>query len=188
MFEEKFKIAVKNMVCDRCISVIKSQLKDNNLNFFDVELGHISFNEKLSDVENDKLSDILKNEGFEIIQTAEDKIVNQIKTLVIQNIHSETLDGQKFSDYLATNIGVDYTKLSKLFSAHENRTIENYSIFQKIERAKELLSYNELTISQISYELNYSSPQHLSRQFKKVTGITPTKFKEGGHREKLDTI
>tara|TARA_R110002072_G_scaffold238038_2_gene395439 strand:+ start:26021 stop:26593 length:573 start_codon:yes stop_codon:yes gene_type:complete len=190
MSDKQTEIAIKNMVCDRCISVVKSLLEENNFDFSDVRLGNISFKKQLSENEVNHLSLKLKNEGFEIIHSIDDQLVSQIKTLVIQNIfhEKEILDGQKFSDYLSSNIGVNYSRLSKLFSMHENSTIEHYIIFQKIERAKELLSYNELTLSQISYELNYSSPQHLSRQFKQITGSTPSIFKKNGARAKLDTI
>ena len=190
MFKKQAEIAIKNMVCDRCISVVKSLLEEHKFDFYEVRLGHISFRKQLSENEVNKLSLIVKNEGFEVIHSIDDQLVSQIKTLVIQNVFhkKEILDGQKFSDYLSSNIGVSYSRLSKLFSTHENGTIEHYIIFQKIERAKELLSYDELTLSQISYELNYSSPQHLSRQFKQITGATPSIFKKNGTRAKLDTI
>jgi len=183
-------LAVKNMVCDRCIKVVKDELLINDIEFERVELGKIYFNKNLSKDEMIKLKNILEKEGFEIVEALDLKIVNQIKTLIIENIYygRHKLFNQNYSTFLASNLEIEYGQLSKIFSELEGRTIENYIIQQKIERVKELISYNELTISQISYELNYSSPQHLSRQFKQITGITPTQYKNIGSRGKLDTI
>jgi len=162
----------------------------NDIEFKEVVLGEISFNKELSLDEIKSINDILKNEGFEIIEELHTKIVNQIKTLIIENIHygKHKLLNQNYSGFLASNLGVEYAKISRLFSEKENKTIEKYIIYQKIERVKELLNYNELTLSQISYDLNYSSPQHLSRQFKQIAGMTPTQYKNIGSRKKLDTI
>lgn len=178
------------MVCDRCIKVVKDELTKNNIKFARVELGKIYLNSLLSANEKVTLNVILEKEGFKIAEEIEAKIVNQIKTLVIEHVHygKQKLANQKFSDFLASSLGIEYTQMSRIFSEMDGNTIEHYVIQQKIERAKELLIYNELTLSQISYELNYSSPQHLSRQFKQVTGITPTLFKNTGARTKLDTI
>jgi len=113
-----------------------------------------------------------------------------VKALIITDIHHKKgkKSTQNFSAFLASELGVEYSSLSKLFSEIVGNTIEHYVIEQRIERVKELLIYNELTLSQISYDLNYSSPQHLSRQFKQITGMTPTLFKKKGNRKKLDTI
>jgi len=183
-------IAVKNMVCNRCIKVIKDELLKNNIDFVQIELGKIEFNSEAFKPHKEKLKNILKKEGFELVEDKEAIIINKIKALVIKNIHQgeEKPKHQNFSDYLASNIGMDYSFISKLFSEIEGNTIEHYIIQQRIERAKEFIIYNELTLSQISYELNYSSPQHLSRQFKQITGMTPTVFKNNGKRKKLDTI
>ncbi|MGE5944625.1 MAG: helix-turn-helix domain-containing protein, partial [Flavobacteriales bacterium] len=117
-------------------------------------------------------------------------IVNSIKTLVVQVVHYEKEKPihQNFSEFLSTEIGIEYSQLSKLFSEIEGKTIEHFIIEQRIERVKELLIYDELTLSEISYELSYSSPQHLSKQFKQVTGLTPSEFKNIRTRKKLDTI
>ena len=183
-------LIVKNMVCDRCIKVVREELLINEIKFKCVELGKIHFNKNLSIDEMNTLKNILEKEGFEIVESHEFKVVNQIKTLVIENIFHgrHKLFNQNYSTYLALNVELEYGQLSRIFSELEGRTIENYIIQQKIERVKELIFYNELTISQISYELNYSSPQHLSRQFKQITGITPTQYKNIGFRGKLDTI
>ncbi|NLP59032.1 helix-turn-helix protein [Lutibacter oceani] len=188
--EQKNIVTVKNMVCDRCIKVIKDELIKNNIMFELIELGKIHFEINLSTNELKTLKTILEKEGFEIVEESDLKIVNQIKTLIIENIFHKRhkLFNENYSTFLSSNLKIEYGQLSRIFSELEKRTIENYIIQQKIERVKELIFYNELTISQISYELNYSSPQHLSRQFKKITGITPTQYKNIGSRGKLDTI
>ncbi|MCF6351200.1 MAG: AraC family transcriptional regulator [Flavobacteriaceae bacterium] len=190
MKENNIKISIKNMVCNRCVKVIKDELKKNNIDFIDVNLGTIQFQQEISEEDTRKLKSILIKEGFELLETRDAKIVSQAKFLIIDAIHHQRKkpSTQNFSEFLSINLKVDYSHLSKVFSEIEGKTIEHFTIEQKVERAKELLLYNELTLSQISYELNYSSPQHLSRQFKKVTGITPTQFKNTGKRKKLDTI
>ncbi len=173
-------LAVKNMVCNRCIKVVKDELLKNEIEFKEVVLGEILFNKELSIEDIKSINDILKIEGFEIIEELNTKIVNKVKTLIIENIHygKHKLLYQNYSGFLASNLGIEYAQISRIFSEKENKTIEKYIIQQKIERVKELLNYNELTLSQISYELNYSSPQHLSRQFKKTVGITPSQYKK----------
>jgi AraC family transcriptional regulator len=188
--QNSIEIAVKNMVCNRCIKVVKDELTKNNITFLHVDLGKIYFIKPLTNQESETLKQILKKEDFELVEDKEAIIVNKIKSLVIKNIHQgkEKPQHQNFSDYLTSKIGMEYSHISKLFSEIEGNTIEHYIIEQRIERAKEFIIYNELTLSQISYELNYSSPQHLSRQFKQITGITPTAFKKIGIRKKLDSI
>jgi AraC family transcriptional regulator len=188
--QNSVEITVKNMVCNRCIKVVKEELTKNHINFTFVDLGKIYIGKPLTNRERESLKQILKKEGFELVEDKEAIIVNKIKALVIKNIHQgkEKPQHQNFSDYLTSNIGMEYSHISKLFSEIEGNTIEHYIIEQRIERAKEFIIYNELTLSQISYELNYSSPQHLSRQFKQITGLTPTTFKKIGRRKKLDTI
>lgn len=190
MNQSTIKIVVKNMVCNRCIKVIKDELLKNNIGLVQIELGKIEFNSEIFKTNKEKLKNILKKGGFELVEDHEAIIINQTKSLIIKSIHykKEKPAYQNFSNFLSENIKVEYSYLSKLFSEIERKTIEHYIIEQKIERAKELLIYNELTLSEISYDLNYSSPQHLSRQFKKVTGLTSTQFKIDGIRKNLDTI
>ncbi|PHR69775.1 MAG: AraC family transcriptional regulator [Lutibacter sp.] len=184
------ELVVKNMVCNRCIKVVNDELLKNKIGFVHVDLGKIYFDMMPSEKEKIVLNTLLKKEGFELVEDREAKIINQIKIVIIEHIHhgKEKSMHQKFSKFLAVQIGIEYSKISKIFSEIEGKTIEHYSIEQRIERTKELLIYNELTLSQISHELSYSSPQHLSRQFKKITGLTPTEFKSIGKRETLDTI
>ncbi|WP_338358564.1 AraC family transcriptional regulator [Yeosuana marina] len=190
MKKENFEIGVKNMVCNRCIKVVKDELLKNNIDFNHVDLGTIYFNQEISVTEKDKLKILLEKEGFELVEDKESVIVKKIKTIIVQLIHhgKEKPEYQNFSEFISSEIGMDYSQLSKLFSEIEGNTIEHYIIEQRIERAKELIVYNELTLSQISYQLNYSSPQHLSKQFKQITGLTPSVFKNIRTRKKLDTI
>ncbi len=190
MGQNSIEIAVKNMVCNRCVKVIKVELQKNNIDFVNVDLGAIKFKKEISEENKEKLKNILKKEGFEIVKNRESKIINELKILIIENVHyeKEKTANQNYSDFISKNLKVDYSYVSKVFSEIEGKTIEHFIIEQKIERAKELLVYGELTISQISYDLNYSSPQHLSRQFKQISGLTPTQFKTIRKRKKLDTI
>lgn len=190
MNQRSIEITVKNMVCNRCIKVVKEELSKNNIDFAHVDLGTIYFNHQISEKEKETLTHILEKEGFALVEDREAKIIIKIKALIVENIHhiKEKLKDQTFSDFLTSKVGIEYSQISKLFSEIEGKTIEHYTIQQRIERAKELLIYNELTLSQISYELDYSSPQHLSRQFKQITGLTPTAFKKIGRRKELDTI
>jgi len=190
MKTNEFKIAVKNMVCNRCIKVISEELQKKHIDFIQIELGTITFKNKLSPEEMYKIDQLLKKEGFELLEDREKRIVNDIKSLIIESIHynKEKPDYQNFSSFISENLNWDYSYLSKLFSELNGKTIEQYIIEQKIERVKELIKYNELNLTQISYELNYSSPQHLSKQFKQITGMTPSAFKKIGVRKKLDKI
>lgn len=183
-------LSIKNMVCNRCIKVVSQELNAHNYAIKNVSLGKIVFNQELTAEDKNNIAAVLKKEGFELLQDKETKIVNDIKSLIIESIHydKEKPPYQNFSDFIAKHLKMDYTYLSKLFSEIKGKTIEQFIIEQKIEKVKELLKYNELTLSQISYELNYSSPQHLSRQFKQITGMTPSAFKKIGKRKKLDTI
>ncbi len=184
------QITVKNMVCNRCIKVIHQELTAQNFEIKSISMGSVVFNQELTEVDKKRIRSVLKKEGFELLEDKENQIINEIKTLIIESVHykKEKLLYQNFSDFIADSIGMNYPYLSKLFSQINGKTIEQFIIEQKIEKVKELLKYDELTLSQISYELNYSSPQHLSRQFKQITGMTPSAFKKIGKRKKLDTI
>ncbi|MCF6364809.1 MAG: AraC family transcriptional regulator [Bacteroidales bacterium] len=188
----KTSLYIKNMVCPRCISSVRQILIKLNIPFSDIRLGEVTITIKKEEIDFLSLDKELRAVGFELIDDKKSKIISQIKTEVINYIRYSPDFTRKvnFSDYLAGKVGHDYPYLSKLFSSVEAQTIEKYIILQKIERVKELLIYNELSLSEISYEMEYSSVQHLSRQFKDVTGITPTAFKklESGKRKSLDEI
>jgi AraC-like DNA-binding protein len=186
-------LAVKNMVCDRCIGVLTRELQKEGFSVIKTKLGEVEIATHIGQEDLEKIKKILKINGFELVEDRKQKVVEQIKTLVIEIIH-RNLEAtpllMNYSDYLSKKLGFDYSYLSMLFSSHEGITIEKYIILQKIERVKELLSYGELTLSEIAYQMNYSSVQHLSNQFKKVTGISPSAYKQQKNkvRKGLDEV
>ncbi len=181
------------MVCHRCILAVEDILQSEDIPFQKVSFGEIHFNEEPSQEEKERLAAKLLKIGFEIIDNYAGGLIEKIKSLVIQRARNEgNVDESKIklSNYLSAKVNHEYTYLSSLFSSVEGRTIENYFIEQRIEKAKELLIYGQLTLSQIAFDLEYSSVAHLSTQFKKITGLTPTYFKEIGKekRKSLDKI
>lgn len=167
------------MVCSRCKMVVKSELEKLGLHPLSVELGEVEIKEgNIDKVKNDLVYN-LRLLGFDLIDDKKSKTIEKIKTLVIDLVHNKNNNiNTNLSDYLAEHLLQDYSSLSNLFSEVENTTIEKYFIHQKIEKVKELLMYNELTLSEIAFQLNYSSVAHLSNQFKKVTGFSPNYFKK----------
>lgn len=187
----KSEIFIKNMVCPRCITAVEKVLTEQNIPFQSVQLGKAIIEENLDKHKKDSLAKNLQNEGFELLDDKKTKISEQIKNTIVEFVHYQNKNmKQNLSDYLSSKFNMDYSSLSKLFSSQEKITIEKYLIKQKIERAKELLSYDEKTLNEIAYELNYSSSAYLSAQFKAVTGITPSKYKElkPDDRKSLDAI
>ena len=183
---------IKNMVCDRCIRVVREELENLGLSVRSVRLGEAVIAAKGVEKKFDRVREILEKNGFELLGDKKAKLVERIKTVIIRLIHAPD-DGKpnvNFSTAIARELGYDYPYLSRLFSSVENLTIERFIILQKIERAKELLVYGELTLSEISYRLRYSSVQHLSNQFKQVTGFTPTSFRrmKGQKRKPIDQV
>lgn len=172
---------IKNMVCNRCIKVVRDELEKLGKEVRTIELGEVVIAEGLADTDIRKIKLVLEENGFELIEDQRGKLIERIKqtvlTLVRRDAEKEPLKG-KYSEYIARELGKDYHSLSTLFSSVENITIEHFIILQRIERAKELLKYGELTLSEISYKLGYSSVPHLSNQFKSVTGMTPSRFKK----------
>ena len=169
---------IKNMVCEHCGEVLESKLNDAGFFVDSIELGMIELEEPIDDENFESLSDIVRENGFELISDRGSRIVEEIKHLIIEIIHSADSLEDNLSDYLSERIDRDYQQLSRLFSSVEGKSIERYFIQQKIERAKELIVYGEQTLAEIAYELGYSSQQHFSRQFKKETGLSPSHFKE----------
>lgn len=173
------KLYIKNMVCGRCIKVVSDELKNLGIEFNSVQLGEVELANPITPQLLDKLRITLLENGFELIDDSRTKLIEEIKTLVIKSIYESSKPEEiNYSDYLSKATGKPYPVLSSLFSSVENTTIEKFIIAQKIERAKELLVYGELTLSEIAYRLGYSSSQHLSNQFKKITGFTPSYFKQ----------
>ena len=180
------------MVCDRCIKVVKDEFEKINLSIEEIELGKVKVSTLINEEKLNDIRELLIDNGFELIDDKKSKLIDNIKTLIIERIHHEKdiPETINFSDIISAEIGYDYSYLSNLFSSVEGITIEKYIIHQKIEKAKELLVYNELSIKEISYQLGYSSVQYLSNQFKKVTGLTPSHFKKlkENKRKTLDNV
>jgi AraC family transcriptional regulator len=172
-------IHIKNMVCPRCIKAVEDILHNLHYPFEKIELGKAILKESLTKNQISLLKDTLLNQGFELLEDKKDKLVDRVKTIILQVIKdTDEIHTEKFSLYLSKEIGHDYSHISSIFTAHEGITIEKFVILEKIEFVKELLSYDELTLSEIADKMNYSSLAALSAQFKSITGITPTKFKE----------
>ncbi len=172
------KVHVKNMVCHRCKLAVEQVLTSSGYHVQQVELGEVSIDEDLNTEQLKALDTQLKHLGFELIDDRKAKLVERIKNLIIDRVHhhQDTLN-INLSDYLAGHLHYEYNYLSSLFSEAEGTTIEKYYISQKIEKVKELLIYDELTLSEIAYRMGYSSVAYLSNQFKKETGFTPSYFK-----------
>ncbi|ASB49755.1 helix-turn-helix domain-containing protein [Alkalitalea saponilacus] len=173
------KLYIKNMVCNRCILVIENLFKEAGFHVIKTELGEVEIKEELNPEQINLIESNLKPIGFKLIEEKKAQIIEKIKTSIIKLIHhSEEGIKINLSSYLSNQVNYDYNYISNLFSETEGKSIEKYYITQKIEKAKELLVYDELSLSQIADKLNYSSVAHLSSQFKKITGLTPTHFRK----------
>ncbi len=183
---------IKNMVCNRCIKVVKEELEKIGLKIASLELGKAQLIENVDDKKTEEIKNVLENNGFELIDDKKSRLIDKIKTIIIKLIHhqEEKAEHINISDYLTNEIAYDYSYLSNLFSSVEGITIEKYIINQKIEKVKEYLVYDELNLNEISFKMGYSSVQHLSNQFKKVTGLSPSHFKKLGDKKRkpLDKI
>jgi len=185
------KLFVKNMVCDRCILVVQNALIGMSLEFESVELGEVVLTKDIEDSQREELENILSSVGFQIIDDRKSRIIEKIKNIIVDLVHRKDNDNKvNLSHILSEELRIDYNYISNLFSEIEGITIEKYFILQKIEKVKELLVYNELSLSEIAISLNYSSVAYLSNQFKKITGITPSSFKKikDNRRIPLDKI
>lgn len=185
------KLYIKNMVCSRCIMVVKQQLETLKLQPTLVSMGEIDLAKPASEKQLKLLDESLKELGFELLNDQKQKHIEKIKTLLIKKVQSGEIEEHfSITGFLSKSLNKDYSYISRLFSEVEGITIEQFFILQKIEKVKELLVYGELSLGEISYRLGYSSVAHLSAQFKKVTGLTPTHFKKIGshHRHSLDNI
>ena len=172
---------IKNMVCNRCIMTVENILDKNHLPFSSVSLGEVELERKLSDEEIKAVDIDLRKVGFELIDTRVNKIIEDIKQALLQYLNLG-MDSQnlKLSTFITNKIPYGYSYLSDLFSSIEGKTIEQYFILLRIEKVKELLVYDQLSLTEISYQTGFSSVHHLSSQFKKVTGLTPSHFKKIG--------
>ena len=173
------KIFIKNMVCNRCIMVVQNELSNLGFEVKNIKLGEVTLNREPTSEDKDNIEQILISLGFEMIDDRKSRIIEKIKNIIIDLVHYQNYDTKiKLSDLLSSELHHDYNYLSNLFSEVEGTTIEKYLIAQKIEKVKELLVYDELSLSEIAFRLNYSSVAYLSNQFKKVTGLTPSHFKQ----------
>jgi len=167
------------MVCSRCKMVVKSELVKLRLQLLSVDLGEVETIEQITAEQKIEISEHLKGFGFELIDDKKSRVIDKIKTLIIELVHQQNAQlNINLSDYLSNKLTQDYSSLSNLFSEVEDTTIEKYFINQKIEKVKELLLYDELTLSEIAFQMNYSSVAYLSNQFKKVTGFSPSHYKQ----------
>ncbi len=172
-------LKVKNMVCDRCVKVVKSELEGIGLSVSSIKLGEVVLQQQEGDVDLVKVKSLLEENGFELLDDRKKILIENIKAFIINSIrtHNDAHLHTNFSHLLEQEVGRDYQYLSTLFSSTEGLTIEKYMILQRIEKVKELLVYDELNLNEIAFQLGYSSAQHLSAQFKKVAGLTPSEFK-----------
>jgi AraC-like DNA-binding protein len=173
------KLYIKYMVSLRCKMVVKDALENLGLQCVIVDLGLVEIIGDISPETREELKIVLLKAGLELMDDKKAVLIEKIKTIIVEMVHyTDELPKVNYSDYISEKLGMEYTHIAKIFSEVKGITIEHFIIAHKIERVKELLLYNELNLTQISYMLNYSSVSHLSQQFKKVTGLTPSFFKQ----------
>lgn len=179
------------MVCPRCIVAVENVLQDMQLQVQKIQLGQVDLEKEITESDKEKLKVKLEQAGFELLEPGKSSLISQIKSLIINQIHHKKVALQEnFSTYLSEQLHHEYSHLSRLFSSVEGITIEKFIARQKVEKVKEYLFYDELSLSEIAFKMNYSSVAYLSTQFKKETGMTPTAFKQmhkPGHKS-LDGI
>jgi len=184
------KLYIKNMVCPRCITAVENVFITIDAKPVQVQLGEVTLTNGLTDNQMSSLKEKLELLGFELLDDTRKLQIEKIKSIVINHIHHQEDVKFHFSELIARELNKEYSQLSKLFSITEGVTIEQFVILQKIEKVKELLIYNQLSLSEIAVKMGYSSVAHLSSQFKKVIGLTPSQFKaQGIHlRKALDKV
>ena len=177
MVKKPAKLLIQNMVCQRCIMTVEDILNRLNIDYTSVIMGEVTLTKKLTGDELTAVEKALNKVGFALIETRVNKIIEDIKKAILEYINIG-LDSQRqnLSSFITDRISYDYSYLSDLFSSIEGRTIEQYFIVQRIEKVKELLVYDQLSLTEISYRTGFSSVHHLSAQFKKITGLTPSQF------------
>lgn len=178
------------MVCPRCIAAVEQIFSKNEIKVLTINLGEVLIADNLTIKQTEALSEQLRLMGFELLDDNKKKQIEKIKSTVINYIHHKEEIINNFSVILSEALNKEYSQLSKLFSSTEGITIEQFVILQKIEKAKEYIVYNEMNLSEIAFKLGYSSVAHISSQFKKITGLTPTEFKSLTihHRKSLDSV
>ncbi len=179
------KLYIKNMVCIRCKMVVKSELEKLGLHYTTVELGEAVLREDISKEQIDQLDLALRRSGLELMDDRKSILVEKIKAIIIELVHyTDEQIKVNLSDYLSDKLNHDYTYLANLFSEVKGTTIEKFYLAHKIEKVKELLVYDELNLTEIAWKMHYSSVAHLSNQFKKMTGLTPSHFKNLKHKRR----
>ena len=172
------KLHIRNMVSNRCKMIVRSELEKLGIHYIFLDLGEVEIMESLSVEQQVQLNNGLKESGLSLIDDRKSVLIERIKNIIIELVHYS--EGQlkiNFSDYLSEKLNYDYTYLANLFKETQGTTIEHFLLSHKIERVKEFLVYDELNITEISFRMNYSSVAHLSNQFKKITGLTPSHYK-----------
>lgn len=180
--QETSEILIKNMVCSSCIKVIRNNLEELGLEVITIVLGKAKIRNLSGRIDLEAVKSALESEGFELLENKQAAIIEKVKLAIIDFVYSDKIEKVrlKFSDYITTTVEKDYNYVSTIFSTSESVTIEKYFILQKIERAKELLSYNELSLSDIAKKLGYSSISHFSNQFKSIVGVSPKLYRKEG--------
>ena len=183
------KIHVKNMVCSRCTEAVENIFKDQGIGIKNIQLGEVIVDE-ITDLQILSIESDLNQKGFEILKEKNSILIQKVKNIIINHIEFPNESKEKFSVLLSKKIGYDYSYISRIFSSNTGYTIEKYFSMQRIEKTKELIKYDELNLSEIAYKLNYSSVAHLSKQFKQVTGMSPSEFKkqQNSQRKGIDQI
>jgi len=172
------KLYIKYMVSLRCKMVVRDAFKKLGIHYVSVNLGEINTQEDITDKQREKLKSILLKSGLELMDDKKAILIERIKNVVVEMVHyADDLPKTNFSDFLSAELKYDYNYLSNIFSETQGVTIEHFIILHKIEKVKELIIYNELNLSEIAWKLRYSSAAHLSSQFKKITGLTPSYFR-----------
>jgi len=184
-------VYIQNMVCDRCISAVKKIAEDMYLSVISVTLGSMVLDTELSEVQINKLESALEKQGFKLLKDRKHELVEAIKNHIVEYIETENYHNSNLSHYISSKLKYEYNYLTGVFSQLEGITIERYYILFKIEKVKELMFMPDFRFAEIAYRLGYSSPQHLSTQFKQITGSTPSEFRKKNtvsSRRQLDNL
>jgi AraC family transcriptional regulator len=185
------KLYIKNMVCPRCISSVQQILKRNNIQAKYIRLGEVELEKKPTASQLKNFTQELLETGFELLDDQKTQLIEQVKNLLIQEVQNGNIEEHfSLTKFIGKKVFKDYSSISKLFSELESITLEQFFNLQKIEKVKEWLVYNQQSLTQIAFNLGYSSTQHLSSQFKKITGMTPSQFKQLGtlQRKSIDAV
>lgn len=183
------KLYIKNMVCGRCKSIVKNELDKLGLHYTEIKLGEVTIEENISSVQSIKLKNALLKSGFELIDDQKNILIEKLKSVMTDLEHFSDEDLKtSYSDYITLNVANNFISLNTLFSEIEGLTIEKYIIIQKIELVKELLVYHDLTLAEIAHKMHYSNALQLSRQFKSITGLTPSHFRQMRQALKINPI